>query len=61
MNNMNNINSGEIWKSPNPNRPNIEIIRVNIYRRKVYWKYVDNKMDFETPLDIFLKDQVKLE
>ena len=56
---MKEIKAGEIWVSQNPNRSDIEIIRVNIYGKIVYWKYIDNKFDFETPLDVFLKDHTK--
>ena len=51
------ITSGQIWVlTQSTTRPDIEIIRVNKYSGVVYWKFVNQKHEFESKSEAFLKD-----
>ncbi len=53
------VKAGQIWRSSSPSRPDMEVVRYNVYSQVVYWKHVDAKHHFETPYNMFI-DQFTL-
>jgi hypothetical protein len=49
------IKPGSIWTTGIPSRPDVEIIRVNIYSEVVIWCYAGQSQTFDTNIDQFLK------
>ena len=50
------IKNGQIWKVKKAVRPDLEIVRFDMYSQTVYWKYVDNNTIYENGTFQFLSD-----
>ena len=48
------IKEGQIWRVKNSNRPDVEIVRYDIYSQMVHWRYVGDKTAFESNVAAFL-------